>query len=224
MLERVGKQSPYHHGDLRSALIAASLALIDEGGVQALSLRKAAKKAGVSAAAPYHHFESRSALLAAIAVEGFKLLNEAMACARTDAMSCGEGMGACGRSYVRFAREHPAYFRVMFRPELADPTEFPELEEVAAPVFELLVATVIEGQESGEVPPGETQSYVLLAWSIAHGLSSLIIDGPLGAGFSKIDVPVDQLADVVIGTLRQLFQGAARARASAPPSAPRAES
>ena len=213
MLRRVDKQGSYHHGDLRSALLAASLQLIDEGGVQALSLRKAAKKAGVSAAAPYHHFQSRSALLAAIAVEGFELLNERMQRARAQATTTGEGMDLCGHTYVNFAREHPAYFRVMFRPELADPAEFPELEEVASPVFELLVSTVTEGQARGEIPPGDTESYVLLAWSVAHGLSSLIIDGPLGSQHSElIDVPVDQLADVVIGTLRRLLEGVMKAR------------
>ncbi len=213
MLDGVDKQRSYHHGDLRSALIAASLELIDEGGVQALSLRKAAKKAGVSAAAPYHHFQSRSALLAAIAIEGFELLNERMLCARAEVTTAGEGLSCCGRAYVEFAREHPSHFRVMFRPELADPNEFPELEEVAAPVFELLVRTVTEGQERGEIPPGDTESYVLLAWSIGHGLSSLIIDGPLGAGFDKIEVPTDQLADVVVGALRRLLEGAMMARA-----------
>jgi len=212
MLVDVEKQGTYHHGDLRSALVAASLELIQEGGVQGLSLRKAAKKAGVSAAAPYHHFESRSALLAAVAVDGFKLLRERMECARAESTTRGESIGSCGRSYVLFAREHPAYFRVMFRPELADPSEFPELEEVAAPVFELLVQTVVEGQESGFIPSGEREKLVLLAWSVAHGLSSLIVDGPLGAGFHKIDVPVDQIADLVISTLRELFAGAVKAQ------------
>ena len=211
MLRWMDKQGRYHHGDLRSALVSASLALIEEGGVQALSLRKAAKKAGVSPAAPYHHFASRSALLAAIAVDGFTLLHGEMERAREGTSTPAERLGSCGRAYVRFARSYPAHFRVMFRPELADRSEFPELEEVAGPVFELLVQTLDDGQASGAVPSGDNQGYVLLAWSIAHGLSSLIVDGPLGTDFHKVDVPEEELAELVIGTLAKLLTGAAEA-------------
>ncbi|MCA9610340.1 MAG: TetR/AcrR family transcriptional regulator, partial [Myxococcales bacterium] len=107
------KEGSYHHGDLRQALIDASLALIEEGGVQALSLRKAARRAGVSPGAPYHHFPSRSALLAALSIEGFTRLHAKL----DEVRACCDGpearLGACGRAYIAFAREHPAYFRVM---------------------------------------------------------------------------------------------------------------
>lgn len=212
MLDAMEKEGSYHHGDLRAALIAASLQLIEEGGVQALSLRKAAKKAGVSPGAPYHHFASRSALLAAIGVDGFVLLRREMERAREEGTTAAEKMGCCGRAYVRFARTHPAYFRVMFRPELADLHEFPELEAGGSSAFELLVQTVREGQSEGNIPEGDSDAYVLLAWSVTHGLSSLILDGPLGADFDKLDVREDQLADLVVGALSKLFQGAAEAQ------------
>ncbi len=213
------KHGRYHHGDLRSALIEASLQLIEDGGVQALSLRGAAKRAGVSPAAPYHHFESRAALLAAIAEQGFLLLRDQMLCAREEAPDTAESIACCGRAYVRFAREHTAHFRVMFRPELADRNEFPALGAVSAEVFELLVQTVKNGQMEGSIPPGDHEPYVLLGWSVAHGLSSLLIDGPLGSDFDKIELPEDQLAEVVTGALTAVLRdGAQVQRGSAGPN------
>jgi len=210
MLDPVEKEGRYHHGDLRQALIDASLALIEDGGVQALSLRKAARKAGVSPGAPYHHFPSRSALLAAIAIEGFERLHAKMDEAREGLETASERLGSCGRAYIAFARENPAHFRVMFRPELADPSEFAELRAIGDPVFGLLVQTVKDGQEAGVVPAGDTEAMVILAWSMAHGLSSLILDGPLGGDeFDKVEMDAEQLPEAVVGALSRLFHGAA---------------
>lgn len=174
------KKDSYHHGDLREALLQASLELIDDGGVQALSLRKAARKAGVSSGAPYHHFGSRQELLAALATEGFRLLGEHMDEASEAAPDAPmDQLEACGRSYVRFAREHTAYFRVMFRPELAAPENFSGDGKPGEDVFQSFVARVVAVQEAGLAPPGDPEAMILLAWSVAHGLSSLMIDGPL---------------------------------------------
>src|SRR5690242_4627498 len=112
------KKRAYHHGDLRRTLLEASLELIAESGLDALSLREVARRAGVSPGAPYHHFESREQLLTALAVDGFALLGEAMRSARdaAGAEDVIERFGAIGEAYVRFALAHPAHFRLMFRP------------------------------------------------------------------------------------------------------------
>jgi len=198
------KKDSYHHGDLRETLMQASLELIDEGGVQALSLRKAARKAGVSSGAPYHHFDSRQELLAALATQGFRLLGELMDEA-TEAAAAEPiaQLEACGRSYVRFAREHTAYFRVMFRPELAAPESYPGDRKPGEAVFERLVGRVLAIQEAGHAPPGDPEAMILLAWSVAHGLSSLMVDGPLCVATEEPMVEMDP--EVMGETVMRVF-------------------
>jgi len=204
----VTKKASYHHGDLREALLRASLELIDEGGVQALSLRKAARRAGVSSGAPYHHFENREVLLAALATEGFELLGQMMdeATAAADSAPVAQ-LQACGESYVRFAREHSAYFRVMFRPELVGPEAFPDDEKPGHHVFERLVGRVIAAQEAGHAPAGDPEGMILLAWSVAHGLSSLLVDGPLCGGKKMIEMDPADMGETVMRTFSALLRG-----------------
>ena len=204
------KQGGYHHGALREALLRASLELIEEGGLQALSLRAAARRAGVSPGAPYHHFENRAALLAALAMEGFDLLHGETERAMAEAGSRAiDQLCASGQAYVRFATRHPANFRIMFRPELADPGNFPELEKKNHPVFENLVQTVLACQQEGSVPQGDPQRYVLLCWSVVHGISSLLLDGPLSCHFAKLDASGPELGAMVVETLTRTLNDAA---------------
>ncbi|MGF1465906.1 MAG: TetR/AcrR family transcriptional regulator [Sandaracinaceae bacterium] len=204
----------YHHGDLRRALIDASLELIQQRGVQGLSLRAAARRAGVSPGAPYHHFENRSALLSAIGTDGFRILGEEMAKAAAESPDPERGqLQACGIAYVRFALKYPAHFKVMFRPELTDHDEHPELKEAGDPVFQLLVQRVMAAQELGEAPTGDPEPYVLLAWSCVQGLSSLLLDGPIGADYDKISIPPERMAEVLTSTLSALLRDAATAQA-----------
>src|SRR6476661_4198967 len=109
------KRTAYHHGDLRPALLQASLALIEEDGIGALSLREVARKAGVSHNAPYHHFKDRGSLLAALAEDGFATLAREMAAARAAAPDAQARLEACGLAYIRFALESRARFKLMFR-------------------------------------------------------------------------------------------------------------
>ncbi|MFJ4686394.1 TetR/AcrR family transcriptional regulator [Streptomyces sp. NPDC088789] len=104
------KDRPYHHGDLRRAILAAALDVIAASGPSALSLRDLSRRAGVSHAAPAYHFKDRTGLLTAIAAEGYGLLAEAL-------REAGD-LKEAGVRYVRFARTHPAHFQVMFTPDL----------------------------------------------------------------------------------------------------------
>ncbi|MFK7989760.1 MAG: TetR/AcrR family transcriptional regulator [Sandaracinaceae bacterium] len=203
------KGGSYHHGDLRAALLEGALALIEEGGVSALSLRAVARRVGVSAGAPYHHFPSRSALLAAIAMDGFSRLHAAID-ASMEGIDGPERLDACGVGYVRFALSNPAHFRVMFRPELASREEFPEVEECASPVFRHLIGLVQRGQEEGSVPAGDWQPQVLLAWAACHGLASLLLDGPIQ---SEPDISLDEseVVQVVIKAFGDMLRAAAKA-------------
>jgi AcrR family transcriptional regulator len=200
------RKGSYHHGNLRRALIDAGLGLIEKEGATALSLREAARRAGVSTAAPYRHFPSREALLAAIAEEGFRLLGEEIRRAIAEHDDAARRLGEAGIAYVLFAAAHPAHYNVMFSPELADRTAHPSLEAAAADPSQLLLGAIRDYQEAGWMrsrDPGELQ---LAAWSSVHGLASLITSGHIRvAGFDP--GRIEQIARAVVRSLVPGFDG-----------------
>src|SRR6202012_4265946 len=103
---------PYHHGDLRRALIDAASRLLEAEGPSALSLRAVAREAGVSPAAPYHHFKDKGELLDAVAGEGWHMLDDTIARVRAEAASPADALDEIGVAYVCFARDNPAIYRV----------------------------------------------------------------------------------------------------------------
>lgn len=161
--------STYHHGNLRPALLRAAGKILEKEGVGALSLREAARRAGVSHNAPYRHFPDREALLAALAAEGFQLLGEAM---RDRA---GKEMG---EAYVRFALDHPQRFRLMFGGSVPI-AEYEQLRDAAAATYRGLV------EAFKDLPRPEIAAAA--AWSLVHGLANLLLDGHL-AGRSAAEV------------------------------------
>lgn len=196
----------YHHGNLRRALIEAGLGLIEKEGAAALSLREAARRAGVSTAAPYRHFPSREALLAAIAEEGFRLLGEEIRRATADHDDAARRLGEAGIAYVLFAAAHPSHYNVMFSPELADRTAHPSLEAAADDPSQLLLGAVRDYQQAGWMSsrdPGELQ---LAAWSSMHGLASLITGGHVRVGRSD-PAQLEQIARAVVRSLVPGFDG-----------------
>lgn len=172
------EERQYHHGDLRRALVDAAAALADEKGVAALSLREAARSAGVSHAAPYHHFKDKTALLAAVAEEGFLRLDEFQRQALDSAARRPVArLKALGKAYIDFAINNPQYFRVMFRKDLVEPATYPALQEISRRTFDRLFAAVSDCLESSS--KAEAMSLSITAWSLVHGLASLWLDGPL---------------------------------------------
>lgn len=160
----------YHHGDLRAAILRAGGQLIEEQGIAALSVREAARRAGVSHNAPYRHFPDRDALLAALAAEGFLELSEALA---------NRAGRELGEAYVRFALAHPERFRLMFGGRLAL-EKFPELRAQAQRAYEHL-ANAFAGLGD------DAQYAAAAAWSLVHGLAHLTLDGHFAndSGFVK---------------------------------------
>lgn len=170
------QDKPYHHGDLRAALIQAGLALLAEEGGQALSLRAAARRAGVSHAAPYRHFDGKEALLAAIAEEGFKMLAADVEAVRARfPTSPREQLEEAAWAYVRFALAHPDHLRVMFGGQIENPQAYPDLRDAGARAFNALVDILRAGQDAGVIVAGEPRLLALVAWSQVHGLSLLLI-------------------------------------------------
>jgi len=205
------RKSSYHHGDLRRALMDAALAMVKEGGVASLSLREAARRAGVSSAAPYHHFESVDALVTALCAEGFEGLAAAM---REGAAEAGgearARMAAMGRAYVHYAVTHPAHFRLMFSVP-APGLDAPSADEV--PAFGQMLAGIRALQAEGLAPKGAVAPLALMAWSTVHGLASLLIEGPLAEGLMGLSA--GSLGATLSRTLVDAFAALARNESSA---------
>ncbi len=164
---------PYHHGNLRAELLAHAEDALAEGGVQALSLRELARRAGVSHAAPRRHFADRQALLDALARDGFERLGAAMRAARDGAPPGFEArLAAVAAAYVRFATEHAALLELMYagkhRPDATD-----ELREAADRAFAAPLGLVAEAQATGEVVPGDPARVALVTWAAVHGLAAM---------------------------------------------------
>ena len=160
-----GERRPYHHGDLRSALLEAAVEVIEERGLSGLSLRECARRAGVSHAAPYRHFKDKDALILAIAHEGLDRLADAGEAAMVGIEDPRERIDAYGVAYVQFAVEQPVFHRVMFASDLgAAPGDLPEPPDRA---FRLLVDTAAAAAGEGADP----ELAAVAHWSLAHGLS-----------------------------------------------------
>lgn len=177
---------PYHHGNLRQALIDAALKLLAEGGLRSLTLRSVAQEAGVAPSAMYRHYESKDALLAGVAQEGFAKLFRAgekeMSRSGGDPQAMYNGMS---KTYVGFALENPDQVRVMFSNVIDDRSRFPELQETSRKSFQQLFETVKACQAGGLVKAGQDPRLVTLAlWSMYHGLSMLAIEGQLESNVS----------------------------------------
>ena len=111
----------YHHGDLANSLVAATVSLLESRGLARLSLREVAREAGVSHAAPAHHFGDKAGLLTAVAVDGYRLLAQALLASQTaEGRSPDQRLLDAGYAYIQFALSHTAHFEVMFRPALTN--------------------------------------------------------------------------------------------------------
>jgi AcrR family transcriptional regulator len=170
---------PYHHGDLRRALVDAARRLLESEGPSALSLRAVAREAGVSPAAPYHHFKDKAELLDAVAHEGWELLHEAMTAAKA-AVEGPHKLSALGIAYVCFARENPALYRVMYdaaRDKEALPIEMHDGKDDSA--YCMVRDTMVElGSDPAQAVDLELAT--IAAWCAGHGLAEM-------AGFKQFD-------------------------------------
>ena len=161
--------APYHHGNLRQALLEAALLMLERDGEAGLGLRDLARAVGVSPAAPYRHFDSRSALLEALAVTGFQRFTAAMTAVA--AAQPPDLLAAMGRAYVGFALDHAALFRLMFSPQLRRDNR-PGLRMAADAAF-----ATLRQVSGGDTPAGRLAA--LGAWSQVHGLAILLLDGQI---------------------------------------------
>lgn len=161
---------PYHHGNLRESLLEAAETVLVERGAHGITLRDVAKAAGVSHAAPYHHFSSLNDLLAAVAERAFVRLGSALELASGEP-DTGERLLKINDAYVACACARPEQFRLMFGPLLTRKAEYPALQAAADRAFGFLLAAACAHD------PVQGPVLALTGWSLAHGLSNLLIDG-----------------------------------------------
>ncbi|MES2055313.1 MAG: TetR/AcrR family transcriptional regulator [Pseudomonadota bacterium] len=168
----------YHHGDLRAALITAAVAVIEERGVDAFSLRETARRAGVSATAPAHHFGDARGLLTEIATEAFIALGDALAAADAAAGPTRRArLMAQGQAYVRFALAHPGRYRLMWRKALLDKSA-PGHVEAGDRAFTILDHAARGADAVGDSGPRDLALAPSIAcWSLVHGFAALALDG-----------------------------------------------
>jgi AcrR family transcriptional regulator len=168
------KKEAYHHGNLREALLESALTLLKETGIEALTLREVARRAGVSPGAPYHHFKDKAELVRALAQESLETLDHISRGAMKNETTLTQKLHAIGVAYVLYAVEHPAEFRVMFRPEMGLLPVVPD--PATAPVFGALIEVI---REFPSVEKSQQITAAITAWSLVHGLAVLLLDGPL---------------------------------------------
>jgi AcrR family transcriptional regulator len=183
---------PYHHGNLRAALLEAAVVELAEVGPAAMSLRKVAARAGVTHPAATHHFGDKRGLLTAVAAEGYRRFAAAL-----DAAGSFLDKGA---AYLSFAYEHRPYFEVMFRPELLR-TDDPDLAAARAAAGEQLQA----GARSASGRPGGDTNLAIAGWALVHGIATLWLAGNLDAD--------------TIEEAKTLFRRSARLLSARPPRA-----
>ena len=183
------RKTAYHHGDLRAALVQAAAALLDERGVQGVTLREAARRAGVSHGAPYRHFLGREALLTELAREGFARLVAALDAAAP------RGGREVARAYIHFALAQPHRFRLMFELAAGAGREAGWRDALQG------TARAFAGAFSGLAEARDAQRAAVAAWSLVHGLAQLMLDGHVGGAVSR-EGAGERFADEVLGALR----------------------
>jgi len=210
--ELSGEARGYHHGNLREALIDAGVELARDGGPSAVVLRAVTRHAGVSHNAAYRHFANQEDLVAAVAERCMAQLAQLMI-SRADGVQARGAvrrararLQAIGRTYIDFARTEPGWFRTAFssarpHPGGSDAAPAPSSEEDEATSPYLVLAARLDDLVAvGAMTPERRNGAEYGAWSAVHGLSSLLLDGPLRV---LPDAEVERAIDIVLGVVRR---------------------
>ena len=203
-LPKPNRPASYHHGSLREALLEAAERILEREGIQGLTLRAAAREAGVSHAAPKNHFGDLSGLLSELAAVGFERFAAMMQANVREGDPPERRLDAIGRGYVAFARAYPGLFLLMFRSERLDPTR-PALRAAMDASARVLSGTVGErrGEKLETTLTLPQAAGVVAAWSLVHGFAMLLLDGRLQPLLARLPAGTDTDA-----LLAAIFKGA----------------
>jgi AcrR family transcriptional regulator len=190
--------------DVRAGILKASLTLMNEGGLGALSMREVARRAGVSHQAPYHYFDDREAILAELAGEGFDQLYDYIVSAIGLARDKAGKNRAMGEAYIRFALNNPEIFKLMFRCEMCDLSRYPSAKEKADKCFNVVVQILgAHGSSADKTNPDLAP--VIAAWAMAHGLATLMLEGKLAQSFGDTNDQREVAANRIISLFSERF-------------------
>ena len=190
-------ERPYHHGNLRRALLDAAERTVRERGVQELSLRELAREVGVSHGAPRRHFPDRQALLDALAESGFERLRRELSAASDDAGDAFEDrLRAIAAAYISFAAEVPALLELMFAGKYSDESD--ALEAAAERAFAVMLDVIAQGQAEGRIEPGDPERVGFVLFATIQGIASLRASGM---------VPAEQLDELLTDAIVHFLRG-----------------
>ncbi len=178
----MAKRDTYHHGNLKQALVDATLELVLEKGPQGFTLAEAARAAGVSAAAPYRHFKGREDLIQECALQGFEVFADLMEHAYQKGQpSTMEAFSATGRAYLAFARKFPGHYITMFESgiSIAGDSALKAASDRAFGVLTHAAEDLLEQMPSDQRPPASMVSHHI--WALSHGVVELFTRGAPGA-------------------------------------------
>jgi AcrR family transcriptional regulator len=170
---------PYHHGDLRRALIDAGFRLVEEGGVEQLSMREAARRAGVSPGAPFRHFDSREALITAVAIEAQRRFRAEIVAALKET-SPGDPLArfrSFGLAYLRWAMRNPTHFEIISSGRLFDYDNSDDLMRDNAELIGMIEHTLKEAFAEGQLRPAEFDHVLIAARALVYGFARMNLDG-----------------------------------------------
>ena len=164
-------QRGYHHGDLKTAMISATLELVRKKGPRGFTMKEASRNAGVSVSAPYNHFKDKEALLIEIVILGNETLETELRAASDTAASIRERLLAVYLAYITFARRHPDLFTLMFNSGI-DKAPYPEVQASAAKAFDIAVTLALQLESL----PERGAQLALAVWTMAHGFAALSVE------------------------------------------------
>ncbi|MEM8857291.1 MAG: TetR/AcrR family transcriptional regulator [Chloroflexota bacterium] len=191
------QKKSYHHGNLRDALIKTGISLLEEENAREITLRKVAKRAGVSHAAPYRHFEDKLALLSAIAEHGFRELAAEMQKAIDEhSGNHRRQIISIGQRYVAFAQQHPAQLTLMFSDLLSQGGD-EGLHEAAGGTYQILEQSIINAQSHGTLKPDDPQKVGNAFWATVHGLAMLTKEGLMIHEGQELDEAVENVLELM---------------------------
>jgi AcrR family transcriptional regulator len=199
------KPRPYHHGDLRMAVLAAAETIVEQEGVDALTLRAVARAVDVSHTAPKNHFGSLEGLLSELAAVGYRRMGETLAAAM-DAVGVEPQirMRAMGRAYVGFGRAYPGLFLLMYRGERLDMTR-PALRDAVESTRQALRNAAMSSAPSAmPLLPLQLAGRAIASWSLVHGFAMLLLDGRLQNTLASLpgDADADTLLEAMLDAVR----------------------
>jgi AcrR family transcriptional regulator len=200
---RAPAAKPYHHGDLRRVLIDAALQLVREGGAEAVSVREAARRAGVSPGAPFRHFPSRDALMQAVAEEAQRRFRAEIDVALAEAPA-GDPLArfrCLGLAYLRWAMRNPTHFEVISSRRLFDHDKAASVSRNNAELIELTERTLAEAFAAGQLRSGDLKAVQIAGRALVYGFARMNIDGHFprwGVDSADVERTAESILDLLI--------------------------